>query len=291
MTSITLHTFDSVNPAAHVDGVVIRLYNQAGDTFITQLSTDVEGKVITDVPDATYWVRLFKVGFSFASKTLIEVVDGELNEWDIPATNLSTYPPSAYSNMCRITGYVSNAQGFLSHLPIITFSLPQETRVANGRILGTEKVKVQPNNEGFVDVELLQNAVYTVTMPIISDEVIKVKVPKLQQCSITDLIYPRGVATTSIPSTITITAGTSTATSIKFGVSSGVQLSDPDINTSPASLIRIVAPALTTSIVDGTMYLFADTAGTYSVTIYSVYSAGDIDIDDIIIGQFTVEAV
>ncbi len=67
MTSITLHIFDNLNPVNALESVVVRIYNQAGDTFVTQLTSGSDGKVTTDIPDATYWVWFYKQGYSFTS--------------------------------------------------------------------------------------------------------------------------------------------------------------------------------------------------------------------------------
>lgn len=270
MTSIILHIFDNLNPVNPLQSVVVRIYNQAGDTFVTQLTSDVDGKVTTDIPDATYWVRFYKSGYSFASKLLIVVDTNETNEWIIEGADLTVLPPSGADGICRVSGYLIDAQGAPSSLPIITFMAPKDKRIMGRNVIGTEKIMTQPDSNGYVEVELIQGLVYSATMFSISDEVLAVKPPNKQACNVTDLLYPMGKLLSTLPSTYLSPVGEDTEVPVSLGTSSGVSLTDTDLGLSVGSLFKV-----TVSSSDISVALFADKlvlsptkAGTYVVSLF-----------------------
>jgi len=291
VTAITLNIFDNLNPVNPIESVVVRFYNQAGDTFVTQLTSGSDGSITTDLPDATYWVRFYKTGYYFPSKLLIEVADGETNEWSITGNDLTILPPSGADDICRVSGFIIDAQGAPSGLPIVTFGLLSKYRIGSNRIIGTEKVKSQPNKDGYIEVELLQGKAYSVTMPVIGDEVINVLVPNLQQCDILDLVYPRGVISGNIPSSISVTSGQKFTTNFSVALSSGARLDDNTVQFYPEDLLRLSASSgLSAEIGDSNLIsVTAESAGTYSLKIYSKYAYGDVGVDEILIA--TVEVV
>lgn len=270
MTAITITVYDNLNPVNKLENVTIRIYNQSGDTFVTQLTTDSSGAVSYDIPDATYWIRLYKKGYYFSSKLLIVVDSTEINKWDITGNDLTELPPSRADGICRVSGYIIDAQGAPSHLPIITFMAPKDKRIMGRNIIGTEKIATQPNSNGYLEIELIQNLLYEVYMPNISDEVLVVKVPKLQACNITDLLYPMGKLLTSLTTTQTITVGEDTDIPVSLGVSSGISLSDEDLSLGVDSLFSIETSDSNLSVgLEATkLTLNAAASGTYTVSLY-----------------------
>ena len=292
MTAITLYIVDNLNPANPLESVIVRVYNQAGDTFVTQLTSGSAGTITTDIPDATYWVRFYKKGYSFASKLLIAVDTNETNEWIVEGDDLTTLPPSGADGICRASGYIIDAQGAPSHLPIITFMLPKNTRIMGRNIIGTEKVTTQPNTDGYVEVELMQDAIYHATMASISDDVISVKLPKQQACNITDLLYPMGKLLSNLPSTTTITVGEDTDIAVSFGSSSGITLPDSDLGLTAIDLFTADTSSkdLTVKIEQSKLVLNAAESGTYTVLLYGKCKNRYSIEDPTLLGTITVTA-
>ena len=291
MTTIIISVYNNLNPSTPVEGVTVRIYSETGDTFITQLSTDSNGQITYDVPDDTYWVRFYKKGFSFTSKTLIVVDSAEINIWDIQANDLTELPPSRAEGICRVSGFIVDAQGAPSHLPIVTFSLPQDTRVFGTSVIGTEKVVAQPDSNGYIEVELLQNAIYTVTMASISDEVVKVRVPTAQSCLLTNLIYPTGKLS-STPGTINVTVGSKYQTGIFVQSTSGVAIPDTDISLTAPELVNISTSSneVSCTVEDNQLVVNAFAAGTHTVSMSQKLPKGVKSTTSVSLGTFTVNA-
>lgn len=292
MTAVTIAVYDNLNPVNALQGVTIRVYNRSGDEFITQLVTDSAGEVTYDIPDATYWIRLYKKGYSFESKMLIIVDAAETNAWNITGRDLTILPPSRADGICRISGYIIDAQGAPSHLPIITFMSPKDKRVMGRNIIGTEKVTAQPDSNGYIELELIQNLVYEVYMASISDEILVIKVPNLQACNITDLLYPIGKLLSALPAIQTITVGEDTDVSVSLGSSSGVSLSDKDLGLSVNSLfsVEVDSTKISASVGLNKITLNALESGTYTV---SLYGKGKVDYSvegPTLLGTVTVTA-
>ena len=292
MTSITLHIFDNLSPVNPLESVVVRIYNQVGDTFVTQLTSGANGQVTTDIPDDTYWIRFYKKGYAFESKLLIVVDTALTNEWIITAQDLTELPPSGADGICRVSGYIIDGQGAPSHLPIINFLVPKDKRIMGRNIIGTEKVSAQPDKNGYIELELIQGMLYNATMFSISDEVIKAKVPDLQSCNITDLLYPMGKLLSSLQTTATITVGEDTNITVSLGTSSGVSLTDTDLGLSIGSLFKseVSDSNIKVSLQEDKLVLNAKLAGTYTVSLYGRCKV-DYSVDGpTLLGTITVTA-
>lgn len=290
MTQIKLFVRSNLNPTSELEGTIVRIYSSNGDTFVTQLVADSEGVVTYDLPDETYWVRFYKQGFSFQSRTLIEVDSELINEWTIVGEDLTELPPSGAEGICRVSGFVVDAQGAPTHEAIMIFMLPEEIMVHNRRIISTEKVICQPNKDGYVEVELIQGVYYNLHMHSLTEDVVKVKVPELQSCGITDLIYPTGKIVEALPTTVTLTTGVSKEVPLTLQSSSGIELPDSNLGLSVSSLFSLQPSNLnlTASFSSGGITLSSSTSGSYTLSVYR-RTAGNVDVKEkVLLGTISV---
>lgn len=290
MTQIKLFVRSNLNPTSELEGTIVRIYSSNGDTFVTQLVADSEGVVTYDLPDETYWVRFYKQGFSFQSRTLIEVDSDLTNEWTIVGEDLTELPPSGAEGICRVSGFVVDAQGAPTHEAIMIFMLPEEIMVHNRRIISTEKVICQPNKDGYVEVELIQGVYYNLNMHSLTEDVVKVKVPELQSCGITDLIYPTGKIVEALPTTVTLTTGVSKEVPLTLQSSSGIELPDSNLGLSVSSLFSLQPSNLnlTASFSSGGITLSSSTSGSYTLSVYR-RTAGNVDVKEkVLLGTISV---
>ena len=244
MTQIKLFIRSNLNPTAGIGEAIVRIYSSNGEVFVTQVVADEDVVVTYDIPEGTYCVSFYKQGFSFKSRTLIDVDSALINEWTIVGEDLTELPPSGANGICRVSGFIVDAQGAPTHEAIMIFMLPEEIMVFNRRIISTEKVICQPNKDGYVEVELIQGVYYTLQMHSLTEDVIKVKVPELQACGITDLIYPTGKIVEAIPTTVTLTTGVATEVPLTLVSSSGISLPDATLQLSVSSLFLLQPSSL-----------------------------------------------
>jgi hypothetical protein len=279
MTVTTFTLYDNLSPSSLLESVIVRVFSQDGSSFVTQGETGSDGSLVLDLPDATYWVRFYKSGYSFASK-LYCVVDSTAvsNSFDIEGGDLTELPPSGASGICRVSGYVIGAGGAPSaHIPNILFATTSKVRVMGGNIIGTEKVSAKPNDQGYIEVELIQGVQYDCTMTVYRDEVIPVVVPDKQACNITELLYPTGGAITGLAD-IAGTVDVKVSIDIQCYTSSGVALpmvlEEGEGYTSAGSFFLTNGDDLLVELSGTELSVTGAKAGTYTVTIETMDPSG-----------------
>ena len=175
-----------------LDAVVVRVYNESGDTFITEGDTDETGEVILLLEDmTTFWVRFFKVGFKFATRLRITADStATSNTFDVVGEDLTELPPSAVPELCRASGWVLNAAGAPTPGAMFSFNATDLPKIIGGRAVVRSKVITVSDKDGYVEVELARGGVYDAVVEGSEDQVVRVKVPEQGAVNITDLVWP-----------------------------------------------------------------------------------------------------
>lgn len=190
MSAVTFYVYDSSDETKNtpVESCTIFVFSSDGSTFITSGDTDASGELTFDLPDAAYWVRFFKVGFSFENRLSVAV--SEDDEFEVGGENLETLPPATLSHLCRVSGRVIGAAG--QFLPNVTFEfmLNEIIRISGGYATGNAKAIVVSDAVGYLEFDLLRGAVYEVVVESYEPEVFVVTVPDAPSTNITELIWP-----------------------------------------------------------------------------------------------------
>jgi hypothetical protein len=161
-------------------GVLVRVFDATGTTFITQDTTvDVGGDAVAEVtldgddPPNQYTVRLSKTGVAFdgslgddsKSPQLIEIYSPPANaptgknDFDIRGETF-TRPVSSDARLCRASGFFKNAAGQpLPNLDIKFINQFKPTIVDGNAVMG-ERVEVRTDADGYVEFDLYRNGEY-----------------------------------------------------------------------------------------------------------------------------------
>lgn len=199
---------DSIPSGLALEGVLVRIYSEDGTTFITEASTDVDGRLTLDLPDLTaYWVRFFKVGYAFDSRATISVDGALLNSFDVVGRNLSTHLPATSPNLCRASGYLVNGSGVPSANVTMYFMLTGKPRVVSGRAMLPSKIYATTDKRGYFEVELVRNGVYDTWAAGSDDTIYRVVVPDYPSIDITDLLFPEMAVLSLESSTLSLAVG------------------------------------------------------------------------------------
>lgn len=199
---------DSIPSGLALEGVLVRVYSEDGTTFITEASTDVDGRLTLDLPDlTTYWVRFFKVGYAFDSRATISVDGALLNSFDVVGRNLSTHLPATSPNLCRASGYLVNGSGVPSANVTMYFMLTGKPRVVSGRAMLPSKIYATTDKRGYFEVELVRNGVYDTWAAGSDDTIYRVVVPDYPSIDITDLLFPEMAVLSLGSSTLSLAVG------------------------------------------------------------------------------------
>ncbi len=182
-----------------VDGIVVRVFNEAG-VLITQAESGVltPGVITLDLPgslDGTnYELRFFKIGAALPPQR-IRIFS--------PAAGSSTgtnnfrcvaevfrLEPASDVRMCRISGFVANAvkrgrRGVvLTVIPKFNSFIYEASVVTSGRFM------VYADRDGFVSFDLFRHAMYTITIEGQEASTRDVQVPNRPALSLTSLMFP-----------------------------------------------------------------------------------------------------
>lgn len=230
MTTTLFYIYDSVDQTGTtpVPEAQVRLYSEDGTVFVTTGDTDENGELVLDVPDATYWVRFFKTGYSFPSKRFVIVDAGAVtNEFDIEAGNLEQLPPSTADNLCRVSGYAVDAAGQPRRAATYQFMLPAWRHIVGNRAITAAKVIAQTDEYGYLEVELIQGAFYEVVVEGMDDQVFVCQVPESQAANVTEVVWPYPARIESESASLALTAGDEETVELSLVLSSGVVLPYP----------------------------------------------------------------
>jgi len=264
---------DSIPSGLALEGVLVRVYSEDGTTFITEASTDADGRLTLDLPDlTTYWVRFFKVGYAFNSRSTISVDGSLLNSFDVVARNLTTHSSATDLNLCRVSGYLLNGSGVPTPNVTLYFMLTGKPRVVGGRAMLPSKVYATTDKSGKVSVDLVRNGVYDVWAAGTDDTVYRAVVPDYPNVDITDLLFP--IVTTlslEVPS-VTIAKEDSVSVDVLAELSSRVDIPyqlDGGDSVSLSSILSIVTTgsAATAYFKDSSLFVVGQAAGTSTVTL------------------------
>jgi hypothetical protein len=152
MVPITFSVADDTIPTgAALEDVVVRVYSEDGTLFVTEGQTDEDGELVLDLEDATtYWVRFFKIGYRFESQRTIDVdSSASSNTFDVGATDLTTFPPSAIPELCRASGYVSGPDLAPRSGIRFTFTMTGVPRIVAGRAIVVEDLIAKSDADGW----------------------------------------------------------------------------------------------------------------------------------------------
>lgn len=189
LQSVDIYVKDDTLGQNPVEGVVVRIFDSTGTTFITQALTDVAGLAgfSLDSP-ATYQVRFFKDKFSIKQPQLLTT---------IAAANVVTaighvyVPPEAvHPRLCRCSGFFRrpDSSPAINHV-IHVIAQFDPILFVNDAML-TERLKDKTDPRGFVQFDLVRFGQYEVTVEGFEDRVRIITIPDAPSVNLPDLLFP-----------------------------------------------------------------------------------------------------
>lgn len=194
-----------------VDGVVVRVFDSTGTTFITQGTTGPApaGQVMFTlngsgpVPD-TYQLRFYVNGGEIPSPQYIEVFSPPAlaptgaNNFLITAS-MFTLPQATNPRLCRASGFVWGPDGRPRRGVDIHFIPCFRPLVVDGYGVLGERVSVRTDEDGYVSVDLFRDGMYAVTIESQENVLRGVTVPDRSSINIFHLLFPIIVEVTFSP--------------------------------------------------------------------------------------------
>jgi len=192
---------DQVVPAL-VDGVVVRVFDSTGTTFITEGTSGavdpgtVQVTLNGDNPAIQYQLRFYINGGAIVSPQYI-LVYSPAAAAPAPGTNNFTVTASMFalptapnSRLCRISGYIWGPDGRARAGIDVAFIPCFSPLVVDGIGVLGERVNIKSDKRGYFQIDLLRKGMYLATVESHENVTRTVVVPDRSSINIMYLLFP-----------------------------------------------------------------------------------------------------
>lgn len=177
-----------------VAGVVVRVFDATGTSFITQALSDSTGLASFSLTaPASYQLRFFKERFSIGQPQRVSVLEAPV----LPDTNnfnavghVYAPPEAVHPRLCRCSGFFkrpdnSPAVGHDAH-----FIAKFDPLLFEGSAMLTERLQQRTDDAGFMQIDLVRFGQYEVTLEGFEDSLRVITVPDAPSVNLPDLLFP-----------------------------------------------------------------------------------------------------
>lgn len=222
----TVRVFVEDQNSDPIEGVLVRVFDATGVTFLSQDFTDALGiadfSLDGDDPPIEYQVRLSKTGVAF---------DGNLGDSSKSPQLIEVYSPPASSpsgtddftvigqtferpaatdpRLCRASGFFKrpDAQPY-GNLDVIFTPVFKPTVVDGNAVMGGQ-IHCRTDVDGYLEIDLYRNGEYKVSVETLEDCPRLVVVPDLPSENLIDLLFPVVEEVVFDPTSVALAVGES----------------------------------------------------------------------------------
>lgn len=197
MSSFELVTFTITddNPAkTPVAGVVVRLFDSTGTSFVTQGTTDANGKVVFNLlAPVSYQARFFKSKLSLYAVQNVDVLEApvapQTNEFLITG-HVFKPPEAVHPRLCRCSGFFRYPNGAPAPNHDVQFIAKFNPLLFEGDAMLKERVNQRTDEKGYLEIDLVRFGLYDVTVEGFEDHLRCITVPDYPSANLPDLLFP-----------------------------------------------------------------------------------------------------
>lgn len=225
--TVKIYCYDEQVVPELVDGVLVRVYDEAGAVFVTQGYTGDAGTGIvefslTGTPDPTptnYTIRLSKLGVAFdgilgdesKSPQLISIYSPPLttNNFDVYG-NLFHHPVSSSPLLCRCSAYLFNADSTPADGAAVFLTSTYSPNLVGstwGYAMAVNDIQINADSSGYVEVDLPRGGIYWVTVQGLVNTPLKIIVPDRDGFNLLHMLFPVVQSITYAPTSISLAVG------------------------------------------------------------------------------------
>jgi hypothetical protein len=239
--TVRVFVVDQQTPTpAPIENVLVRVFNAAGDTFITQDYTDAQGiadfTLDGDDPPNEYQIRLSKVGIAFDGSLGDDSKSPQLIEvWSPPANSPSgtndftvkgeTFlrPVATDPRLCRASGFFRRSDGSPYPNLDLIFTPRFKPAIVDGDSVMWGDIHTRTDDDGYVEIDLFRGGEYAVEVETLEDCQRHVVVPDASSENLIELLFPVVEQVTFDQASLALSIGES-ATVVPTVVSSDQQV-------------------------------------------------------------------
>jgi hypothetical protein len=187
--SVDVYVKDSTPAEDPIEGVLVRVFNQAGSTFFTQSTTDSDGHVGFTLETLTYSIRLYKLHVGFQQPQTLQVLASPaVNTFDVSG-EVFVLPIATDPRLCKCSGYFRDVSGAPKAFLDIHFIACFDPILLDGDGIVTERQAIRTDENGYASIDLIRNAQYNVFLQEFEDQPREIVVPDRSSVNLPDLIY------------------------------------------------------------------------------------------------------
>lgn len=174
-----------------VEGVVVKVFNQAGTVVFDQQVSDSAGLAAFLLESGfTYQLRFYKQQFTIKNPFYVTILEAPSTN-DINIYGQVITPPAATDpRLCRLSGYFRRPNGGPAPNVDIHFIARFDPILLEGAAMIVERVTTRTDKNGYTEVDLVRLAKYDVTIQGFEDIVRVIAVPDLPSANAPDVIFP-----------------------------------------------------------------------------------------------------
>lgn len=219
--TVTIYCYDQ--GSALLDGVLIRVFDSTGATFITEgitgsvISGAVEFTLTGDNPPEQYTIRMSKIGVSFTGElgdenkspqsiTIYSPASASptgTNDFEVSGV-VATLPSATDPRLCRCSGYVVNYSG--QPLADVTIRIEgiKSPLIVDDILVWGNSLNATTNSDGYVEVDLYREGEYKAMIAGLEDEYRPIYVPDRSSFNINHLLFTVVDSVTYSPASVSV---------------------------------------------------------------------------------------
>lgn len=251
-----------------LESVVVDVYD-AGGSFVTTNTTDVNGEAPFALDDADYDLLFFKRGISVLPRQPQRItvdVGAVTNTFDVIASVFSL-PTTSNPTLCKVSGTLITATGAPAPLARITLGPLVDPIVLDpDSVYPCDVVNVVTDSDGYASFDLIRNIEYSAFLDGSATEHTLV-IPDSNSILLSTLLYPLPVLATMSQTTLALVAGGDVDSSTTYTITysdGSVRSSSQWASIGISSSDELVA---TVTIQDGTILVTPLATGVANVTL------------------------
>jgi len=193
LQSVDVYALDDTLLHNPIAGLMVRVFDSTGVTFITQDVTNTLGHVGFTLDDgALYSLRFFKFGVQVTQPQFIPVITPTptlLNSFNIYGT-VFQHPVAIDARLCRASGYFRDITGAKQPAVDMFFIGQFDPILLEGACVLSERCTARTDQEGYACIDLIRGARYLVTLQGFEDSQRQIEVPDRSSVNLPDLLFP-----------------------------------------------------------------------------------------------------
>ncbi len=189
--AVNIYVTDSTAAANPVSGANVVIFSQDGTQMITSAVTDATGlAAFMLASDFTYQVRFYKFQTIFQNPQYIQVQDPPVQNGFTTTCTPFVPPVSTDPRLCLASGYFRDMTGAPAPNTDIQFITVFDPLIMDGNAILAERRTVRTDQNGYVQIPLIRNGQYEVTVAGFENITRTISVPDQPGINLPDLLFP-----------------------------------------------------------------------------------------------------